>query len=166
MTTFIATVLSSPSWAHRHCDATARNDPSQSEISQLGDRLRILMSGWPAGQGPPWHSFAMNKIVSTLVDVALRIGRWLVRRLSARGALWLQHYMEGKVEDFERRLARARTERRKRWLKGRISRWNRAIAWLKANAKKVTDTVIDAVDRELTDRGIAMVAPEERLVAA
>jgi hypothetical protein len=108
----------------------------------------------------------MNALIVSLVTIALRIGRWLVQRLSARGATWMQHYMEGKVEDFGRRLARAKMKWRIQFLKGRIARWNRAIAWLKANAKRVTKQVADGAEKRLIAKKIPIVAPEERAVAA
>ena len=91
----------------------------------------------------------------------LRIGRWVLRRIIKNGRLWIIHYMQGKVEDFARRLTRARTARRKRWLKGRIQRWNKVIAWMLKVGEEFGIRDFKALDEQLRKK-VALVQPEER----
>jgi hypothetical protein len=72
----------------------------------------------------------MTTLAKGLIDIAIRIGKWLVRRLAKWLKVHVVGYMRGKIEDFRRRLARAKTDRRRAWLKGRISRWTKAANWL------------------------------------
>jgi hypothetical protein len=87
----------------------------------------------------------MSTLVLALIDLAVQLGRWILERLAKRGFSKLIGYMDGKIDDFARRLARARTNRRKRWLRGRIDRWTRAMAWLEANSSKAAKRTIDEV---------------------
>lgn len=93
------------------------------------------------------------KIVSALIRFARWIGRWLVRRLARVGALSLAGYMDGKIEDFKRRLAgvakfttRA-AKRRWRWLTGRIARWTAALEWLTEHSGKIEKAAVRAFDK-------------------
>jgi hypothetical protein len=72
----------------------------------------------------------VNSIVKGLIDIAVRIGKWVVRRLAKWMKTHVVGYMKGKVEDFKRRKALAKTPRRIAWLAGRISRWTAAVRWL------------------------------------
>lgn len=89
----------------------------------------------------------MSTLVTALIELAVRIGRWVLERLAKRGFGRLIGYMEGKVDDFERRLARSKSARRKRWLRGRIDRWTCAVAWLEAHSSKVAGKVVREVCR-------------------
>lgn len=101
-----------------------------------------------------------------LLAWAKRIGRWIIERLSRFAANALAHYMLGKVDDFRRRLAKAKTERRREWLKGRIARWNRAANWLIERSDDLNRCVLSEFDQLAKGdaRGIPMDC--ERLVAA
>jgi hypothetical protein len=72
----------------------------------------------------------MTTLVKGLLDIAVRIGKWLVRRLAKWVKVHVVGYMKGKIEDFKRRKARAKTHRRIMWLAGRIARWEKAMRWL------------------------------------
>jgi hypothetical protein len=74
-----------------------------------------------------------------LINLARRIGSWILRHLAAHGIDLLLGYMNGKIGDFCRRQARARTARRMTWLAGRIRRWQAAVAWLKAKRDQLID---------------------------
>lgn len=87
----------------------------------------------------------MNPIVKVLIRIALRIGRWVLEHAARKGLARLIGYMDGKADDFERRLARAKTARRKRWLRGRIKRWRDAVNWLIANAPELGAKVLENV---------------------
>ena len=78
--------------------------------------------------------------------IARAIGRWLLRHLVERGVARLVGYLDGKIGDFKRRRARARTQRRKRWLTGRIRRWSAAMNWLVEHRTRITTTVAKAAE--------------------
>ena len=104
------------------------------------------------------------KIIKGLLELARNIGRWVVKKIARRAVLWLVHYMQGRVEVFMERHRRARSERRKRWLKGRISRWLRAIDWLRENVRSLQTRAARAYCRG-TDAALAalpLVAAGER----
>lgn len=101
-----------------------------------------------------------------LLDWARKIGRWIITRLAKHFADRLAAYMLLKVEDFERRLAKARTPRRKLRLAGRIARWTAAAKWLIRNGRALA-TCAGSEFTKLAEgdaRGIPMDC--ERLVAA
>lgn len=87
----------------------------------------------------------MNPIVKGLINLAIRIGRWLLDLAARRGGAFLRGYIEERVGVFKKRLARANTARRKEWLSGRIARWTAAARWLKAKAAQLDDAAIKAV---------------------
>lgn len=93
-----------------------------------------------------------------LIRIARQIGRWILRRIIAKGIDRLIGYMDGKIEDFERRLANARTKRR--WLVGRIRRWKRALAWLEQRRRSITQKIVRRVDDEV-GRHLPMAANDE-----
>lgn len=92
------------------------------------------------------------------------IGRWILSFARRRGIPLLLGYMAGKIEDFERRWKRARTDRRRRWLRGRIRRWTNAANWLHDHGVALHEEALEQFDR-LAAR-IPMVAPGERKAAA
>lgn len=108
----------------------------------------------------------MTAIAKMLLDIAVRIGKWLIRRLGK----WLRQrvigYMLGKVDDFKRRLARAKTARRKRWLRGRIDRWTRAVRWIERQLHTVLHDAAKSVCKLPEFKRLPEVARCERLVAA
>lgn len=85
-------------------------------------------------------------IIDALISIARRIGRWILERLIVRGARRLAEYMEERVEVFRGRLARARTPRRKAWLRGRIRRWTDAARWILEYHFEVGRCVADESD--------------------
>lgn len=101
-------------------------------------------------------------LLAALIRIARAIGRWVLRTAAKRGGVILAGYMLGKVDDFRRRLARARTDRRKAWLTGRIARWSAAIRWLQANGSKLAADLIAEADKAARQAAIPMVAAAER----
>lgn len=103
-------------------------------------------------------------IIDTLISIARRIGRWILERLLVRGALRLAHYMEERVVVFRARLARAKTDRRRVWLRGRIRRWTAAAKWLLEYRFEVGSCVVHEADDLLARaKGLPRVAPCERM---
>lgn len=91
------------------------------------------------------------------------IGRWLLTFARRHGLTRLVGYMLGKVDDFGRRWKRAKTDRRRRWLRGRIRRWTRAAAWLTDHAHELHADALEQWEK-LAER-IPMTAPAERKAA-
>lgn len=92
-----------------------------------------------------------------LIAWAKKIGRWLLQHLAAHGLDLLRGYMNGKIGDFKRRLARAKTDRRKAWLRGRIRRWTAALRWLTEKRMDILGIATheyDALADELERRGV------------
>lgn len=96
-----------------------------------------------------------------LIRIARALGRWILRQLIRRGIELVLGYMDGKIDDFKRRRARARCEHRRRWLAGRIRRWSAAFRWLDRQRRKITRRIVEAADREVGSR-LALVANDER----
>lgn len=91
----------------------------------------------------------MNTLATLLVRGLLAlmraIGRWVLPDLLEHGAASLAGYMRVRAGVFRKRLQRARSKLRKRWLQGRIRRWLKAAAWLDANAKTKAKRAADAL---------------------
>lgn len=102
----------------------------------------------------------MTTLQRGLIRIARAIGRWILRRIIAKGIDRLVGYMDGKIDDFERRLGRAKTERRTRWLTGRIRRWTNALAWLERRRAAISAKLVRFVDDEVGSR-IPTVANDE-----
>lgn len=93
----------------------------------------------------------------------LRIGRWMLARLRAVGAQRLARAMEKRARGFQsRRLSAAKRRGDKvaiRFRTNQIRRWLKAVAWLRANAKRLNNKVADALNKlGLADR-IPMTLP-------
>lgn len=101
-----------------------------------------------------------------LLNLARKIGRWVLEHLLSRGLSMLLGYMGGKVGEFERRFARARTPRRKAWLRGRIRRWRTAIAWLVDNTHDMEHCAGSEIDALINGDAKDIPMDCERLVAA
>lgn len=109
-----------------------------------------------------------SNIINGLINIARRIGRWIVQRLAKTAITKLIGYMEGKIEDFGRRLSKARTDNRKSWLRGRIKRWQAAVAWLTSHSSSIalcTAKQLSEIDSTIKAKGIPVVAECERLAA-
>lgn len=95
--------------------------------------------------------------------ILVSIGRWLLDRLELyipRGVTLLTAYMRERVEVFRGRLSRARTDRRKRWLRGRIRRWLTAADWLDKWRFEVKQ--LDFADCQARAAKLPLVSPQER----
>jgi hypothetical protein len=103
-------------------------------------------------------------IAKGLVDIATKIGRWILGVVVRRGALFLRDYMAERVLVFRARLAKAKTTRRQQWLKGRIARWTAAAKWLSAKAGQLARCATSEFDELLKrNRGLPLTAQCERL---
>lgn len=102
-------------------------------------------------------------IIAALIRFARKIGRWILRKLLEIGAAWFKGYLAGKIGDFRRRLQRAKTTRRKGWLRGRIRRWSAALEWVDINSPSITRDAVREADEAA--RTIPMVAAAEREAA-
>jgi hypothetical protein len=69
--------------------------------------------------------------------------------------------MDGKIDDFKRRRGRARSDRRRKWLAGRIRRWTRALRWLTDKRRQISRRLVELADRTAGQR-LAEVAGGER----
>lgn len=103
----------------------------------------------------------MTTTAKGLIRIARAIGRWILRRLIRKGIDLVVGYMDGKIDDFQRRKGRARTQRRVRWLAGRIRRWKAALRWLIRQRRSITRRIVELVDREV-GHAIPMAANDER----
>jgi hypothetical protein len=101
----------------------------------------------------------------------LSIGRWLLDVIVDEGVKGLLVYMRQRVKVFGRRLRRVLKRRvspkwrvgcwRAKWLRGRIARWRRAIAWLGgAQATKLKGRIVGLAIARAT-REIPTEAPDE-----
>lgn len=76
----------------------------------------------------------MNPLVTALLDLAVRITRWIVRNLARWSLKRVVTWMRRRVAAFKRRLSLAKSPRRARWLRGRIARWTAAALWIEERA--------------------------------
>lgn len=106
----------------------------------------------------------MTKIAEELIGIARRIGRWILERLLKVTGLRLGFYMLERSEVFLARLKRAKTERRKKWLRGRAARWKKAGQWLITWAADVSACFVKEADTLLAKaKGLPLVAACEKL---
>lgn len=103
----------------------------------------------------------MNPLWTALIRIAARIGRWLLDVAARRGGKWLSEYMEERVILFRKRLARAKTDNRKAWLKGRIVRWLAGAKWLREHSSELDDKALQAVCDLPAAKKLPAVAREE-----
>lgn len=124
---------------------------------------------------------AVTRVVASLWpqlrSILLNLGRWVIERLARRGLARLRYYMEDKIEDFERRVARVSARRRRikvkrgprydvenwrvLWLRSRIKRWKLALKWLSSSrAEKLRGKAIDMAAAR-AERQIPEQAPGE-----
>jgi hypothetical protein len=95
--------------------------------------------------------------------ILVAIGRWLLGVVRRRGIPILVGYMLERIEVFRARLRRAKTDRRMKWLRGRIRRWTAAAKWLTAHASDLHERALEQYEK-LSAR-IPEVAPGERMAA-
>lgn len=87
------------------------------------------------------------QIWPALRKILIAIGRWLLNTARRRGVPMLVGYMLERVEVFKRRLGRARTSRRMKWLRGRIRRWTAAARWLTQHARELNARALRECER-------------------
>ncbi len=80
----------------------------------------------------------MSALLGELVAAVARAGRWLIRRLVKWGIRKLIGFVEARIDTFYRRLGKARSKRRKRWLKWRITWRLWILCWLKNHRARLT----------------------------
>lgn len=80
----------------------------------------------------------MSPLLGELVATVAKAGRWLIRRLVKWGIRKLIGFVEARIDTFVWRLKKARSKRRKRWLRWRI-RWRvKLLAWLCKRRARLT----------------------------
>lgn len=89
----------------------------------------------------------MTNIANELIAIAIKIGRWVLERVLKRGAVRLGHYLLERAEALRQKLKRAKTARKKRWLRGKIKRRERAGGWLLAWASDVSKCVAEEAEQ-------------------
>jgi hypothetical protein len=110
----------------------------------------------------------MNPLVSALLDLAVRITKWIVRRLAQWSLKRVVTWMRTKVRTFKGRWDAARIERNEKrmgWLEGRIERWTRAANWIEENAMKALGTAARDVCKLKAFRKLPDYASCEKLAA-
>ena len=95
----------------------------------------------------------MTTLAKLFLPLLKRFGRWVIRRLSEWGRTRLTARIQKKVAQMRVRLERARTPRRKRWLRFRIAWRTRLLAWISKHSAKLTQKAVDAADAALTRAG-------------
>jgi hypothetical protein len=111
----------------------------------------------------------MNTLVSALIDIAVRIGKAIVRRLAKWALDRVVGWMWRKIAGFKRGWLAARIEdnkRRMRWLAGRISRWSKAAEWVEKRALKTLREAAQEACKLPAFAKLPEVARCERMVAA
>lgn len=105
----------------------------------------------------------MNRgaLIDALIRIAVRIGRWLIQHAARKGVERLIGYMDGKIGDFKRRLARAKKAARIEWLKGRIARWTAAVKWLITHGPTLAGDALKGICKLPAVRALPLVAREE-----
>lgn len=111
----------------------------------------------------------MNALVSALLDLAIRIGRAIVRRLARWAVKRVVVWMRKRVGVFKDRWHRARIEGdawRERWNLGRIERWTKAADWIEERALQTLGEAARKVCTLPAFRKLPEVASCEKLAAA
>ena len=86
-------------------------------------------------------------LLRAFIPILRAAGRWLIRRLVEWGLPRLVVFIECRIDGFKGRLKRAKTKRRKAWLRWRISWRRRVLRWLGEQKAKLTAKAIAALDR-------------------
>lgn len=108
-----------------------------------------------------------TRIKQGLLKWAMAIGRRLLRWLAKTAIRKLVAWMRKHVGVFRERRERARTNRRREWLDGRIKRWTLAAAWLEKHSVTLGKCAVGEFDALAKDvKHIPLVADCEKLVAA
>jgi hypothetical protein len=108
----------------------------------------------------------MNPLVTALLDLAVRIGKAIARRLARWTVRRVVAWMRERIEVFRDRLGEATRERRKLWLRGRINRWTQAANWIEARALKALGEAARQVCKLPAFRNLPQWAACEKAVAA
>lgn len=104
----------------------------------------------------------MRALWPAMARILRAIGRWIIRRVRRNGAQRIAWYMAERVEVFRGRLKRARSSRRKRWLRGRIRRWQHAYRWLHRHAHDLNAGAAKVFEAAAHAAGIPLNAAAER----
>ncbi len=90
---------------------------------------------------------SVTALQAAFLPLLRRAGRWLIKRLVRWGLPKLIHFIECRIDTFQDRLGRARTKRRKAWLRWRISWRRKVLRWLREHQRQLTVKAIRALDR-------------------
>jgi hypothetical protein len=92
-------------------------------------------------------------LYSAFLPILRLAGRWLIRRAVKWGIPKLITFIECRIDVIETKLSRARTHRRKRWLRWRIE-WRRTVlVWLKRYRAKLQARMVRTLNKYY-DKGL------------
>lgn len=97
-----------------------------------------------------------------ILKILKAIGRWVLDDLVSYGVDALIGYMRVRIGVFGKRRARAKRDRRKRWLAGRIKRWTTAMRWLEKRRDALTRKTVRLV-REGAREAVRRIPERSRL---
>ena len=86
-------------------------------------------------------------LAAAFLPVLTNAGRWLIRRMVQWGLPRLIVFTECRIDTFRDRLKRAKTARRKAWLRWRISWRCKVLRWLEKHKAQLTAKAIKVLDR-------------------
>lgn len=90
----------------------------------------------------------MSVLLGELVATVAKAGRWLIRRLVKWGIRKLIGFVEARIDTFEYRLGRARSKRRKRWLRWKIAWRVKLLVWLKKRRCRLTKRASRTLEKQ------------------
>lgn len=106
-------------------------------------------------------ALVLVKFWPALRRVLMSIGRWLLETVARRGPGFAVGYCHERILVFRKRLKRAASRLRKKWLRSRIRRWGRAAVWFRSKeATQLTGNVVQLAMKK-ADRAIPEDAPDE-----
>lgn len=79
--------------------------------------------------------------------ILIRLGRWVLDDVLEDGLSFVARYLLKRVKVMRRRLGRARTKWRRRWLRARIGGWVHASEWLTSHAASLTKRALRLYER-------------------
>jgi len=88
---------------------------------------------------------------SIFLPILRKAGRWLIWRLVRWGTVKVITFIGCRIDVFRDRLKRAKTKRRKAWLRWRISWRRKILRWLLEHRSVLTSKAVKALDRGIDE---------------
>ena len=89
-----------------------------------------------------WVALALARgLWPSLRGLLLRVGRWVLRRISRVGYKRILHYMEERIERFRKRAITRKAKWARAFNADRAERWARVVEWIKANRVRLRKRV-------------------------